>query len=181
MIITCKSSDDDSATIKFFSNKWLVGGLCGGVALLTILLVVLSTLSGNMYIKAGKNFAEQFIKFDNTTHTGASRALYLELYEADTLLIISKSSNNDQNYIYLDKDCTSKIKEFMAKSNSELNIFWLKGNYDLLYSYECRGISSATQIEFSRRYFTGTSNVKIILKKYTKMVDRVKHEIVTIN
>lgn len=181
MIITCKSSTDDSFAMKFFSNKWLLGGLCGGVILLATLLLVLYSLSGNMYSKAGKNFAEQFVKFDNTTHEGASRALYMDLYEADTLLIISKSSNNASNYIYLDKECAAKVQEIMAKSNSELNIFWLKGNYELLYSYGCRGISSATQIEFARRYFTGKGNAKIILKKYTKMVDRVKHEIVTVN
>lgn len=155
---------------------------------MTVILVIVMVLCGAVlgwlmlfdagrYKRAGEEVMRTVEVFSANAYVNDERIVTVELYDADTLLVLPpKSQWKDTELRYLNADCKREVEDIMkANPESELNIFWLAGTYKVLAHYAGKNVFAHNESAVLQNYFSSKRKVHFTLKKEESTRNQIKY------
>jgi len=176
-----KPESKPAKIINLLSGKWLIAALSGLIVILIAALLILLHFESNLYAQTGEKVEQQLrLNFETMPDNGTEEIVWCQLYEADTVLLINKNSLTGNEYRYLTKECANKVEQIMDESSSNMVMFWLKSNYEVVSYYELRGLNGFNNIKIINNYFAKPEQIGFTLKKEKLVVNRTRQEVISI-
>ncbi|MEA4863558.1 MAG: hypothetical protein VB042_09645 [Victivallaceae bacterium] len=161
-----------SSTVIYVLTALLV--ICGG------LLLWLMHYDAQRYRQEGERVSMGIEDFCDNSSRGEDDAIKINLYDADTILLVAKDAMTGNEFRYLTPECEADIDSILKDSNAPLVIFWLKGTYEVMASHPCRELSETHDILLKQNYFSANSVVRLRLSNQEVKEDNVKRTVFNI-
>ena len=164
--------------LNFFFGNGMTVILVIAMALCGVVLGWLMLFDAGRYERAGEDVMRTVEVFSANAYANDERIVTVELYDADTLLVLPpKSQWKGTELRYLNADCKREVEDIMkANPEAELTIFWLAGTYKVLAHYAGKNVFAHNESAVLQNYFSSKRKVRFTLKNEESTRNRVKYK-----
>lgn len=167
-----------SKLINFIFGNGMTVILVSAMVICGVVLGWLMLFDAGRYERAGEEIMRTVEVFSTNAYANDERIVTVELYDADTLLVLPKKSQwNGTELRYLSNECKKEVEDIVkANPEAELTVFWLAGTYKVLAYYAGKNVFAHNESSVLQNYFSSQRKVRFTLKNEESTRNRVKYK-----
>ena len=169
-----------SKVFDVLCGKWVIVSLGTLLVLMICAMLVLMWIERSRYQEAGASVETALLETCENIPLDKETIVWCPLYEADTVLLISKNSQTGSEFRYLTNECAKEVETILNESPADMVMFWLRSNYEILSFYELRDLNGIDNIELKNNYFARNGQIGFTLKKEQRVTNHIKMEVIAI-